>query len=264
MGNHPFSSAGRRAAAALAASVLAAAGGVAAVATPAAAVHGGRSASVTDHPYAMLIETPDGTQFCGGTLVAPTKVLTAAHCVADAENPRELVVIGGRTTLSSGKGTVRHISSIKVHPKFEQATLTHDAAVLTLDRAMPYKPLPVAGPKDTALYASGTKATITGWGRTGTDSLATRLKSAELRLAPLKKCDPFTFPTDTTALRVCGVPAPGAHDSVCKGDSGGPLTAGGKLIGIVSTGNKYCDDTFPVSVFTRASAVAKDLGLPVG
>ncbi|MER6095438.1 serine protease [Streptomyces sp. NPDC001728] len=258
-----FSSVRRRTAAALTASVLAAAGGVAAVATPAAAVHGGRSTTVTDHPYAMLVETPDGTQFCGGTLVAPTKVLTAAHCVADAEAPRELLVIGGRTALDSTKGTVRHIASIKVHPRFEQSTLTYDAAVLTLDRPMPYKPLPVAGPKDKALYASGTRATTTGWGRTGRDSLATRLKAAELRLAPLKSCDPFTFPTDSGALKVCGAAAPGTRDSVCKGDSGGPLAAGGKLIGVVSTGNKYCDDQFPVSVFTRVSAVAKDLGLTV-
>lgn len=36
------------------------------------------------------------------------------------------------------------------------------------------------------------------------------------------------------------------------------------MIGIVSTGNKYCDGQYPVSVFTRVSAVAAGLGLPVG
>ncbi|MFD9339110.1 S1 family peptidase [Streptomyces sp. NPDC060028] len=253
----------RTAAAALAASVLAVSGLVAA-ATPAAAIHGGQNATTGGHPYAMLIETPQGQQFCGGTLVAPTKVLTAAHCVKDAAAPLDLLVIGGRTTISGTKGTVRHVASVKVHPKFEQGTLTYDAAVITLSAPMPYAPLPVAGPKDAALYAFGRTAKTMGWGRTATDTPGTRLKSAVLTLAPPAKCEPFTEPGESSALKVCGTSAAGAHDSICRGDSGGPLVTGGKVIGIVSTGNKYCDDQYPVSVYTRVSAVAAGLGLPVG
>ncbi|MFD7026855.1 S1 family peptidase [Streptomyces sp. NPDC059917] len=251
----------RTAAAAFTASVLAAAA-LAATAAPAAAVHGGQNATVTDHPYAMLIETADGQPFCGGTLVAPTKVLTAAHCVKDAPAPLELLVIGGRTTVASTKGTVRHVSSVKVHPKFEQGTLTYDAAVLTLSAPMPYAALPVAGPKDSALYAFGASAKTAGWGRTATNTPATRLKSATLTLAPLTGCAPFTEPGESDALKVCALPRAGTHDSICRGDSGGPLVAGGKVIGIVSTGNKYCDDQYPVSVYTKVSAIAAGLGLP--
>ncbi|MGY3062075.1 trypsin [Streptomyces sp. TE3672] len=254
---------GRTAAAALAASVLAAAG-LAVTATPAAAIHGGQNTTVVDHPYAMLIETPEGEQFCGGTLVAATKVLTAAHCIKDAAEPRDLLVIGGRTDMSGTKGTVRHVASVKIHPKFAAATLTYDAAVITLSKPMPYASLKPAGPKDSALYASGKTAKTVGWGKTATDTLGKRLKSATLTLAPLKGCAPFTEPGESAALKVCGIPAVKTHDSVCRGDSGGPLVAGGKVIGVVSTGNKYCDDQYPVSVFTRVSAIAAGLGLPVG
>ncbi|MER5774304.1 trypsin-like serine protease [Streptomyces sp. NPDC002039] len=66
------------------------------------------------------------------------------------------------------------------------------------------------------------------------------------------------------SLKVCGASAPGTDDSIARGDSGGPLVAGGKAIGIVSTGNNYCDDQDPVSVLTRVGAVAAGLGLPVG
>ncbi|MFI2213412.1 S1 family peptidase [Streptomyces sp. NPDC020141] len=252
----------RAATAVLTAGVLAAAGLAAAV-TPAAAVHGGRNTTVKAHPYAMLIETSDGRQVCGGTLVAPAKVLTAAHCVADADAALALRVVGGRTSLAGTEGTVRGIASVRLHPKFEQARLTYDAAVLELSAPMRYAPLPVAGSRDSALYTLGKKAKAVGWGRTARDTPATRLKSAVLVLAPLKTCEPFTEPTDSRALKVCGAPTAGTYDSICRGDSGGPLVAGGKVIGIVSTGNKYCDNDHPDSVFTRTSAVAGALGLPV-
>jgi trypsin len=254
----------RRAVIAACAATGLAAAGLLAGATTAAAVHGGQSATTTAYPYAMLIETPDGVQWCGGTLVAPTKVLTAGHCVTEADAPKKLLVIGGRTRLDSGAGTVRHVASVTVERRFVQQTLTYDAAVLTLSRPMPYRTAPVAGPADTALYANGRTATVVGWGATGTGVLATRLKAASLRLAPLPSCAPFTDPGESPALKVCGVPRTGTTDSVCRGDSGGPLLAGGKVIGIVSTGNKYCDTEYPYSVFTRASAVAHDLGLPTG
>ncbi|MEU5161761.1 serine protease [Streptomyces sp. NPDC020875] len=256
------SAAVRRTAAVLATSALAATT-LAITASPASAVRDGQNTTVTDHPYAMLLLTPDGRQACGGTLVAPTKVLTAAHCVDEPGND-QLRVVGGRTEIASTKGTVRTIRSIALHPRYDQASLANDAAVITLNRAMPYAPLPVAGPRDNALYRVGSTAKAMGWGRIARDTDATRLKSAHLVLSPLAACEPFTDPADSLAKKVCGTPPAGTTNSTCRGDSGGPLVAGGKLIGIVSTGNKYCDTEHLKSVFTRASAVAADLGLPTG
>lgn len=62
---------------------------------------------------------------------------------------------------------------------------------------------------------------------------------------------------------LCGMPRPGTPDSICPGDSGGPLiSGGGKVVGIVSSGNKYCDEQYPWSVFVRADSVVADLGIP--
>lgn len=239
--------------------VVAAAALVAAGAVPASAVHGGGNATGTPS-FAVVLENPDGSQWCGGTLIAPDKVLTAGHCLANAADPKALLVVGGRADLSSTAGRVRHVARFAVAPDFNW-NLDHDAALITLDKPLPYKPLPLAGKKDTALYRDGRTATVYGWGMTGPNVLGTRLKQATLRLAPQASCAPYTDPADTRDLRVCGLPRTGTTDSICPGDSGGPLVADGKLIGIVSTGNKYCDTQHPVSVFTKVSTVAPELGL---
>ncbi|WP_406203234.1 serine protease [Kitasatospora sp. NBC_01560] len=239
--------------------LFAAAGLVAAAAPPAAAVHGGAGATTAANPFVVALETATGEQWCTGALIAPTKVLTAGHCAAEADDPTTLRVIAGRTDLNGSAGQVRKVRSYRIDPRYTPG-LEHDAAVLTLDRPLTQRPVRVARQADEALYREGGTATLYGYGRTGPDSgPGTRLKKAALTLAPLADCEPYVWPTDSPRERVCGLPKPGRADSVCKGDSGGPLVAGGVVIGIVSTGNKYCDDQHPVSVFTRATDVPAEL-----
>ncbi|MBO1420043.1 serine protease [Streptomyces sp. FH025] len=233
---------------------FAAAALLAVAATPAAAVHGGSATTTAAHPFVVALETAAGEQWCTGALIAPTKVLTAGHCVAEADAPTTLRVIAGRTDLTTSAGQVRRVKSFALDPRYT-AGLDHDSAVLTLDRPLPQRPVRVAGPGDEQLYRAGTTATVYGYGRTGADGPGTRLKQAELAVSPLAGCEPYTAPGDSPRLKVCGLPKPGRTDSVCKGDSGGPLVADGVLIGVVSTGNKYCDTQYPVSVFTRATDV---------
>ncbi|MEV7189061.1 trypsin-like serine protease [Kitasatospora sp. NPDC093102] len=238
--------------------LLAAAGLLAAGAAPAAAVHGGSDTTTASHPFVVALETAAGEQWCTGALIAPTKVLTAGHCVAEADDPGSLRVIAGRTDLTGSGGQVRRVKSYRVDPRYTPG-LDHDSAVLTLDRPLPQTPVRVARQADAALYRYGRTATLLGFGRTGSDGPGTHLKQAALTLAPPASCDPYTSPGDSPLFKVCGLPRAGTTDSVCKGDSGGPLVVGGVVIGVVSTGNKYCDTQYPVSVFTRATDVPAQL-----
>ncbi|MER7585653.1 trypsin-like serine protease [Kitasatospora sp. NPDC097691] len=147
------------------------------------------------------------------------------------------------------------MKAYRVDPRYTTG-LDHDSAVLTLDRPLSQKPVRVARQGTRRCTAT---ATLLGFGRTGSDGPGTHLKQAVLTLAPPASCDPYTSPGDSPLLKVCGLPRTGTTDSVCKGDSGGPLVVGGVLIGVVSTGNKYCDTQHPVSVFTRATDVPAEL-----
>ena len=251
---------GTRTAAVVTTAVLAAAA-LWSTAAPASAIKGGGPTTTGARPYAMLIEL-DGSQFCGGTLIAPTKVLTAGHCVTNAGDVSALRVVGGRTHVDGTGGTVRKIASYRLDSRYGSPGYAYDAAVLTLNRPMPYETIPVAGPKDGELVADGRTATVVGWGRTGPGEDGTRLKQAKLVLSPVADCQPYTDPDTDPAAMLCGMPRPGTTDSICPGDSGGPLVSGGKVVGIVSSGNKYCDEQYPVSVFVRADSVAADLGIP--
>ncbi|WP_020138262.1 S1 family peptidase [Streptomyces sp. 351MFTsu5.1] len=251
---------GTRTAAVVATAVLTAAA-LWSTAAPASAIKGGGPTTTAARPYAMLIEL-DGNQFCGGSLIAPTKVLTAAHCVVNAGDVSALRVIGGRTQVDGTGGTERKIASYRLDSRYTSPGYAYDAAVLTLNRPMPYRTIPVAGPGDGRLVADGRTATVAGWGRTGPGETGTRLKQAKLVLSPLADCQPYTEPDTDPAAMLCGMPRPGTTDSICPGDSGGPLISGGKVVGIVSSGNKYCDEQYPVSVFVRADSVAADLGIP--
>ncbi|WP_406342064.1 S1 family peptidase [Streptomyces sp. NBC_00648] len=241
-----------------------------AVPVPAAAdsvVIGGTTASVEDNPYAVALSSRTrfgGTragQFCGGAVVAPTKVVTAAHClskeVLGANGVRDLKVIAGRSQLRSSKGQEVVVRDTWVNPGYNPVSNAGDIAVLTLASALPESyVIGLAGPRDAA-YAPGTAATVYGWGDTsGRGSYASALRSSRVQVLADGVCE-RAYPGNTEgeylgATMLCAGDPRGGHDA-CQGDSGGPLVAGGRLIGLVSWGSG-CGQAESPGVYTRISA----------
>jgi secreted trypsin-like serine protease len=242
----------RKAAVAVAATAAAAAtalaGAPSAVAAPQPIV-GGTTTTTSAYPFMMQITDASQNQFCGGTLVSPTKVVTAAHCMV-GESTGSVRVVGGRTYLNGTNGTVARVSKIWIHPNYTTATRGEDVAVLTLSTAMPYTTAKYVSSTDTSVYTAGTTARVLGWGTTSqSGSSSNQLRTATVPIVSDSSCS-GSYGSDYVASEmVCAGYSSGGVDT-CQGDSGGPLLVGGVLAGITSWGEGCAQAGYP-GVYTR-------------
>lgn len=218
---------------------------------------GGEETTIEENPFVVALTTPSGFQFCGGTIVAPTKVLTAAHCT-EGSSPSDIVVVAGRTSLSAGGGTSAGVTDIWINPNWDSSALSNDASVLTLDTALAEAPLALASPQDADLYPAGANSTVYGWGVTESGSTSDTLRKVDVPVTADDTCAASYPGSFDPASMVCAGLAEGGKDS-CQGDSGGPLegvAADGtrKVIGIVSWGQGCAEPDF-YGVYGRVSAM---------
>ncbi|MEU9664065.1 serine protease [Streptomyces bobili] len=242
----------RKAAALVAASAAAVATALLSAPTAVAApqpIVGGSTTTTTAYPFMMQITDASQNQFCGGTLVSATKVVTAAHCMV-GETTGSVRVVGGRTYLNGTNGTVSRVSKIWIHPDYTDATNGDDVAVLTLSTSMPYTKASYVTSSQTSLYAAGTTARVLGWGTTSASgSSSNQLRTATVPIVSNSSCA-SSYGSDFVASdMVCAGYTSGGVDT-CQGDSGGPLLIGGVLAGITSWGEGCAEAGYP-GVYTR-------------
>ncbi|WP_308315429.1 trypsin-like serine protease [Streptomyces sp. ISL-100] len=228
-------------------------------------VIGGTETSISSAPWMaqLFYEDGDNSFFCGGAVIAPTKILTAAHCVKGADWKNKGVVVTGTETLATDAnhgGTVTGVWRQWNHPSYSDYTLDNDIAVLTLAYPVTAKPINITKSDDTTSYKPGTTATVYGWGRTTStnNDISPTLKKASLPINSDATCADWQLGGEFIPKHmVCaGNPASGQDDgttTACNGDSGGPLVVGGKIVGVVSWGIQDCVEKGAYSVYSKVS-----------
>ncbi|MGC9500868.1 S1 family peptidase [Streptomyces sp. WG7] len=199
-----------------------AAGSLALSAAPAVAVTGGTPVAGTDttHAYTAQIIIGAHDRGCSAVLVDAEWLLTAASCFAeDPAAPlavpagvpaRATTAVIGRSDLSGTQGAERRV--VEIVPRTDR-----DVVLARLNRPVTnVTPAQLA----TTAPASGAELTFAGYGRTKTV------------WAPLK-LHTGTYTVDSVAATAAGVTGKDGA-AACMGDTGGPVTSGGKLVGLNS------------------------------
>jgi trypsin len=244
-------------------------------------VIGGVDTAIEQYPWqaALVVDpakapgSPFHRQFCGGSLITPYIVLTAAHCVYDTDpddrsslDPDDVDVVLGESKLSTAPPSAQLAVQAVAYqadydPNFgpsDWAIPHNDIGYLVLQSPYGGEAIDIAGPDETVLWDPDTYEEVTGWGATAESGPGSG-GSDTLQMAVV----PIIADTDCAAdygvyfnseSMVCAGYPDGGIDT-CQGDSGGPMQAplvdgGYRLVGITSWGDGCARPNAP-GVYTR-------------
>jgi secreted trypsin-like serine protease len=209
-----------------------------------AMVSGGNPPPEGQYPWLVgLGHAGDGTpferQFCGGSVITETVVITAAHCLENIESPDDIVVFSGSVDLESDDLVETDVADFHLaHDYNEPVDVANDWALVLLDEAVDVEPIDVGTePEEFDVLETA------GWGNLGDDTYPTVAQRVDVPFVSDDDCEaayPGRF--DAQTMLCAGDLENGGIDS-CDGDSGGPIMAPNDdgeliLVGIVSWGDE--------------------------
>jgi len=225
------------------------------------AITGGAPTQISSDPWDVALIQRD--TLCSGSMIAPTWVLTAAHCVSGLQ-PSGISAYVGLTNLTQrGPANQVAVAGVFVHPQWDSSTYANDLALLQLQNPVAQtattKAIALPDTADPATWpAKGTPAIISGWGSTTATGTASEvLQSATIQVlgGPADSvCGKYGLSFSSTRSICAGMPN-GVIDT-CQGDSGSGLvvTLGSTptLAGVTSAGEGCAQADYP-GIYTRVT-----------
>jgi hypothetical protein len=202
---------------------------------------------MAQYPWQAIVSARiDATHatLCGGAILSPTRIATAAHCVQGFAASQFTVTVG-RADRSTSAGQVRLVAAADVMPSYGTPDGANDAAVLTLSAPLAFSDLdptvkPIALVDPGTAIADGTALEVSGYGATAEGGSASQtLRAVTVNAVGDTACAADYALIDPPLDRDSELCAGAAGKDSCQGDSGGPLILRSSppvLVGLVSTG----------------------------
>ncbi|KAK2906973.1 hypothetical protein Q8A67_005958 [Cirrhinus molitorella] len=218
----------------------------------------GKKASKNSLQYMVSVQY-NKKHHCGGFLISPQYVLTAAHCASE-----KMTVVLGDHNISAQKNLKRYDVVDKFIPKtFKNVTMGNDIMLLKISRkaVLGGKVKTVTFPHQHYSIKNNTQCLVAGWGSTKERKTVNDLLTSNVSTVDIHDCKEAwkKYKENITRLPPNIICAGGykQNGGVCLGDSGGPLVCNSMAVGIVSFSIKGCKYPDVPNIFTDISKHAR-------
>ncbi|XP_046995076.1 trypsin delta-like [Schistocerca americana] len=202
---------------------------------------GGEPVDISQCPWQVSVQN-GGLHYCGGSVISPSWVLTAAHCLIGVAESY-LSVRAGTSTRESG-GVVYSVANASYHDVFTFTTMDYDVGVLLIVGSFTVGADVQVVDLSSTEPEAGAVVTVTGWGSLQPEGeYSEQLQAVTTSIVARSACN-ASYGGLITERMVCAGDPEGGKDA-CQGDSGGPLVAGNTQHGIVSWGFGCANATYP-------------------
>ncbi|KAL4428598.1 hypothetical protein ABPG77_008910 [Micractinium sp. CCAP 211/92] len=212
------------------------------------AIVGGTRAPRGRYPWVASLRVNNGSlaHFCGASLVAPQIVMTAAHCLVEANGSWSVAMYSfpqvrlGGWELNGGVYEAHEVLRACVHESYNAVTNANDVALLLLNSTSKLTPVKLPPSTPDPAVPNGTPLRTLGWGALWQSGPLAR-NLMEVGLDSISNCNRWIPRNQLDRSMVCAG-SPRYGKDACQGDSGGALFRPGAnassdlQLGIVSWG----------------------------